>query len=243
MSSTSGLDGGGSIAADRSGGVYVAWHGRSPNAVKGEGGRQVFLSHSRDDGKAFTAEKPVWDKPTGACGCCGMRIFANRSGLLHILFRSAMEDVHRDIYLLNAPPGGDSFSGGILHRWEINACPMSSMSFSEGSSGTMATWETGGQVYFTPVDADGKASKRSQPIAASETPARRKHSYLATNSSGQTLMIWIEGSGWQKGGTLSWRMFDAAGKPVSDVKTVAPTPTWSFGAVFARKDGGFTIFY
>lgn len=156
------------------------------------------------------------------------------------MFRSATEDVHRDIYLLRAQPGADSFAGVILHRWEINACPMSGMSFSEGSSGTMATWETAGQVYFAPVY--GKASKGSQPIAASETPANRKHSYLATNASGQTLMIWIEESGWQKGGTLSWRMFDAAGKPVSDVKTEAPAPTWSFGAVFARK-GGFTILY
>lgn len=241
MTSTSGLDGGGSIAADQSGGVYVAWHGRSPNAPKGERGRQVFLSRSTDDGKTFTAEKPVWDKPTGACGCCGLSIFASREGSLSILFRSATEDVHRDIYLLNARPGSDSFSGGILHRWDINACPMSSMSFNQGRGGTLATWETAGQVYFLPVDAN--ASERLRPIAASEEPAKRKHSYLATNSSGQTLMIWIEGSGWQKGGTLAWRMFDSTGKPISAVKTGSPAPTWSFGAPFARRDGGFTILY
>jgi len=236
MTLTSGLDGGGSLAADQTGGVYVAWHARLPNAVKGEGGRQVFWSRSNDDGKTFTPEQAVWDQPAGACGCCGMSIFASRTGDLYILFRSATEAVHRDVYLLTAPRGSDKFRGGILHPWEVNACPMSSMGFSEGRGGVLATWETAGQVYFTKVDS-------KQPISASDAPAKRKHSYLATNAGGQTLVTWIEGSGWQKGGTTAWRIFDANGKPVSDVQTGSLAPTWSFGAPFARRDGGFTILY
>ncbi|MEO8127992.1 MAG: hypothetical protein ABJF23_09925 [Bryobacteraceae bacterium] len=236
MTLTSGLDGGGSLAADQAGGVFVAWHGRLPDAAKGEAGRQVFWSRSSDDGKTFTAEAPVWDQPAGACGCCGLSIFAARSGTSYILFRSATENVHRDVYLLSAARGAKMFHGGILHRWEINACPMSSMSFSEGRGGVLASWETEGQVYFAPVDT-------RKPVAASETAAKRKHSYLAKNAAGQTLMTWIEGSGWQKGGTAAWRLFDAGGQPVSPAQTVGPSPVWSFAAPFSRRDGGFTILY
>jgi hypothetical protein len=48
MTHTFGLDGGGTIAADSSGNVYVAWHGKAPGAAKGETGRQVWIaiSHS-----------------------------------------------------------------------------------------------------------------------------------------------------------------------------------------------------
>src|SRR5438034_5229778 len=39
MQFTSVLDGGGSVAADDAGNVYVAWHGRTPDAIRGETGR------------------------------------------------------------------------------------------------------------------------------------------------------------------------------------------------------------
>lgn len=48
---TGGLDGGGSVAADDSGNVYVTWHGSAPDNKQGEAGRAVFMAHSRDDGK------------------------------------------------------------------------------------------------------------------------------------------------------------------------------------------------
>ena len=67
-----GLDGGGSVAADDSGNVYVAWHAPEPGE-KGEANRRVWLARSTDEGKTFAAEKAAYDKPTGACGCCGLR--------------------------------------------------------------------------------------------------------------------------------------------------------------------------
>lgn len=236
MTGTWELDGGGSLAADQKGGVFVAWHGRAANDAKGEAGRRAYLTRSSDDGRSFAPEKAVWNKPTGACGCCGMRMFASRSGDLHLMYRSATEEIHRDIYLLSAGSGGDLFTGELLHPWKINACPMSSMSFSEGRGRTVAAWETGGQVYFASV-------QTKQPVAAAAEPGKRKHPVTATNADGYTVMAWIEGSGWQKGGTLAWRMFDANGTPVTDVKTVAASPTWSFGTVFARREGGFGLIY
>ena len=113
------------------------------------------------------------------------------------------------------------------------------MSFTEGKAGVLASWETNGQVYFAPVN--GVSSALPRVVAASAEPAKRKHSFLATNAQGQTTMIWIEGSGWRKGGVLTWRTFDSKGNPISEVVAAGPSPMWSFGAVFARKDGRFVI--
>ncbi len=80
MQFSGGLDGGGSIAADRSGNVYVAWHGKGDQ--QGEEHRRVWVARSTDDGQTFAREAAAWNDPTGACGCCGMRAFADRQGFL-----------------------------------------------------------------------------------------------------------------------------------------------------------------
>lgn len=94
-----GLDGGGSVAADGAGNVYVAWHGistdeKSGAGLKGEARRQVWMARSSDDGRTFQDEVRAWQKPTGACACCGMKVFATREGTVHALYRSATEAVH-----------------------------------------------------------------------------------------------------------------------------------------------------
>jgi hypothetical protein len=153
MTHTFGLDGGGTIAADSAGHIsaghiYVAWHGKTPGAMSGEAGRQVWIAKSDDDGKTFSAEQPAWRDPTGACGCCGIAIHANSKGTVRVLYRSATKNIHRDIYALTSHDYAKSFDGRKLHPWEINACPMSSMAFSEAGGKIERAWETGGQVYF-----------------------------------------------------------------------------------------------
>jgi hypothetical protein len=56
MTHTFGLDGGGTIAGDSAGHVYVAWHAKTPGAISGEAGRQVWIAKSDDDGKTSAAE-------------------------------------------------------------------------------------------------------------------------------------------------------------------------------------------
>jgi len=158
---------------------------------------------------------------------------------VHVLYRSATNEVNRDIYLLSSTPGASSFKGTQLHPWEINACPMSSMSFAQARGSVLASWETAGQVYYAPVH----SQVTSRPVAAADESGKRKHPVLAANKGGDVLFAWIEGSGWQKGGTLSWRLFDVTGSAKSEVHMVGPAPTWSFAAVVARADGGFTIIY
>lgn len=237
MTRTFGLDGGGTITADSAGHVYVAWHGKSLGAAVGEAGRQVWIAKSDDDGKTFSAEQPASSESTGACGCCGMAIHADSNGTVKILYRSATQNVHRDIYLLTSHDYAKSFEGRKLHPWEINACPMSSMAFSEAAGKIEGAWETAGQVYFETLD-----STNGAPVSAPGESKGHKHPRIAISSNGDTLMAWTEGTGWGRGGSLAWQLYDSREKRIGEKGTAVGLPAWSFGAVVA-KPGKFVVIY
>jgi hypothetical protein len=235
-----GLDGGGSVAADDGGNVYVVWHAPEPGE-KGEGKRRVWVAPSTDDGKTFAEEKAAYDKDTGACGCCGLRAFADRKGNVYVLYRSATEQVNRDTYLLRSTDKGASFGGEDVQRWRINACPMSSFAFAEGPAEVLAAWETNGQVYYARINPD--SGKRSAPIAAPGAGRDRKHPVVACDKQERTLLVWTEGMGWERGGAVAWQLFDKNDKALAEKGRTEGVPTWSLVAVFPRAEGGFTIVY
>ena len=237
MAHTFGLDGGGTVASDGAGNVYVAWHGKAPGAPAGEAGRQVWVAVSHDDGRTFAPEHPAWSESTGACGCCGMSMDADQNGTVRVLYRSATENVHRDIYLLTSLDLGRSFDGQKLHTWDINACPMSSMAFGESPAGVVGAWETGGQVYFKHL-----LKVNSAPVPAAGEGKGRKHPRIAAAPNGEILMIWTDGTGWQRGGSLAWQLFGANDKAIGEPGIAPGIPAWSFGAVIA-KPTGFLVLY
>ena len=236
---TVGLDGGGSVAADPVGNVYVMWHASPPDNSEGETRRAVYLAWSSDDGKTFAREKPVNPKPTGACGCCGMKAFADRRGNVFALYRAAGEKVNRDEILLVSRDHGATFEIANAHPWNVATCPMSSAAIAETASGLLAAWETAGQVYFAPVD--GKTLKVGKSVAPPGS-GKRKHPVAISNAQGDTLVTWAEGTGWQRGGVVAWQVFDASGQPKEKGRTDG-VPVWSLVAAVARNDGSFVIFY
>jgi hypothetical protein len=239
MQRTYQLDGGGTVAADEAGHVYVAWHGRTQDSRNGEMGRKMWIARSTDDGASFSAEAPVFDKETGACGCCGTRAFADHRGTLYVMYRAATDSVDRDMYLLSSRDRGTRFDGRSIHSWRINACPMSSESMAESSSGVMAAWETNNRVFFARIDPE--TSKPSAPVAPPGSGAR-KHPAVAGNAQGETILVWTEGTGWQKGGSLAWQVFDRAGKPTEAKGRIeGGVPVWGLPTVVAKPDGSFVI--
>jgi hypothetical protein len=240
MQETFGLDGGGTVAASHNGNVYVGWHGKAPGASQGEAGRKIWIARSSDEGRTFAKELAASQDPTGACGCCGMRLFVSSGGAIYGLYRSARENVHRDIYLLRSDDGARTFSTALLHPWNINACPMSSMSFVESGNEVFAAWETQTQVYFAPVSR-GVDVARAAIVAPPGQNPKRKYPALARNSRGETLLAWADGAGWQRGGVLGWQLFDKSGRPSVACDTSRSTPVWSFPAVFVRPDESFVI--
>ncbi len=236
----SGIDGGGALAADRAGNVFVFWHAPMPGG-KSEADRRVWMTRSTDDGKSFDTETVVFDQPTGVCGCCGMSAFADSRGSVFAVFRSAYELVNRDMYLLLSDDHGRHFQGTDVSKWNVGYCVMSSEAFAEGASGVWAAWETEKQVFYGRVLAS--VGTIPKPLAAPGTGVNRKYPALAIDRQGFAVLGWTEGMGWKKGGISAWQILDKTGAPIGDVGRAEGVPIWGLVAAFAAPDGSFRIVY
>lgn len=246
MTRTSALDGGGTIAADGKGKVFVAWQARpaaagSALAANGEASRVLYVASSFDDGARFTPERPALDHATGACPCCGTRALATPEGGLSILFRAATRGVNRDILLLTSRDGV-RFDDARVDTWQTNMCPMSSAALALGKGAVVAAWETKGQVSFARVDPrTGRASKPVHPRGSTDN---RKHPAVAVNFRGEVLLAWAEGTSFTRGGSLAWRVFDPSDKNTEESGRVeGGIPLYGLPTAVARPDGGFTIIH
>jgi hypothetical protein len=238
MTTTHELDGGGSVAADAEGRVFVVWHG-APTGSEGETNRAVFLALSTDDGGTFAPERRVSPLGAGACGCCGLTAFVDARGDAFVLFRTARSLMQRDMMLLISSDHGGHFKESFTHPWSVGMCPMSSASLAGTDAGAWAAWETAGRVYLAQFSDTG-----SNPKPQAVGPLKgAKHPRLATNARGETLMVWTEGTGWQRGGALAWQMFDAKGEPTAQQGKRDGVPAWSYATAYARPDGDFVILY
>lgn len=240
IASAYGLDGGGSVAADRQGHVYVAWHGMGDS--KGEVNRRVYVARSSDEGRTFAAEEPAAAVQTGACGCCGMKAFADPKGRLYMLYRSARSGgANRDMELLVSQDAGKTFDLRPLDKWMIAQCPMSSETFASGPKGVVAAWENAGQIKLLALG--DKPSKAARPFSPPGAAAGRKHPSVAINNKGELLVVWTEGTGWERGGTLAWQVYSSANKPTKDKGRAEGVPVWGLPTAAATPEGGFVIIY
>lgn len=240
MTKSAVLDGGGTLAADAAGNVFVAWHGLDANLEKGEGNRRVWVSVSKNEGRSFAAETPV-DSGTGACGCCGMRGFSDSTGNVYFLYRAASANINRGMYVLKSGDIGERFMAHQLDNWKIDHCPMSSEAFAQGPNGVVAAWDTDGQLYFS----DGLFSKEKE-LRIYQAPGKgplRKHPALAFNKKGDMILVWTEGTGWNRGGTLAWQVYDKNMQPMDSGRRAGAISVWGLPAVVAEADGNFTIYH
>lgn len=238
MTATHELDGGGSVAADDAGRVFVVWHG-SPAGSQGETNRAVFLAQSTDDGNTFAPERAISPPRTGACGCCGLTAFANARGEAFVLFRAARSMMQRDMVLLGSADHAESFKEALSDPWLVDMCPMSSASLTGSASGAWAAWETAGRIRLARFG-DQKASAKARDIGPL---TGAKHPRLASNSRGETLVVWTVGTGWQRGGSFAWQVLAATGEPTAEKGERDGIPVWSFATPYARPDGKFVILH
>ena len=240
MQFATGLDGGASVAADNFGNVYVVWHANPES--NGEARRRVWMARSSDDGRTFAREIAVdpetLGEPTGACGCCGMRALADQRGALYIFYRAATESTHRDMILLVSRDHGAHFVANRVAKWELNACPMTTDFIGRTRADVLIAWETAGQVFYARVTPAGKVL---EPAAAPGSGTDRKHPVAVSGPNGETLLAWTDGTGWQRGGSVMWQIFDDSGHPLGLEGSASGLPVWDL--VAAYHDRGFTIVY
>lgn len=230
------LDGGGSVAADRSGRVHVVWH--AAGVEDGEPHRQIYVATSTDDGARFAPEKGFANEG-GACGCCGVETLVDARGRLQILYRSAGAMIHRDAMWLTIGPQGAS-SPVTIQPWEVSACPMTTFAMASSADGIVAAWETQQQIYSAVLKPESREVSTITPIGAG---AVRKHPSVAINEAGDRLIAWTEGTAWARGGTVAWELRDRSGRTLTSRAGAGTVPVWGLVAAVVRKDGSFLILH
>jgi hypothetical protein len=150
------------------------------------------------------------------------------------------------MYLLASLDKGTKFSGQQLDNWKIETCPMSSAAFAEDpGSEIYAAWENDGQIYFRliqrPKDFRELIGRRT--VSPPGKGGGRKHPALAFNNKGDMLLAWTEGTGWNRGGSLVWQVYNNEGKLGESGNKKGAIPVWGLPSVIAEPDGRFVIFH
>jgi hypothetical protein len=67
---------------------------------------------------------------------------------------------------------------------------------------------------------------------------------IAAGGDGETIVVWAEDTGWQRGGSLVWRIFDRSRRATRAMGRVNDgIPVWSLPSVVALPDGRFMIIH
>jgi len=238
LTHAAGLDGGGTVAADQSGNVIVAWHGAPPE-IEGEELRGLFLARSKDSGKTFAPEKQAAIPRQGACACCGLKALFDSSGALHILFRIAKASLDRDELWLKSPDLGETFT--VLHAspWRTGTCPASSAALSLGpGQSVLGAWETDGKIHAGLSAAGNSAITWSNPSSLK----KQKFPSIAQNSRSETLLAWVIDAGWGQPAQIAWQL-SRQSQPIGDPGQRDGLPSWSFPASLPTPSGDFLLIY
>jgi hypothetical protein len=233
---TKNLDGGGTVAADPRGHVFIVWH--AMGATPGEMHRQMVVAASDDDGAHFAADLTLANEG-GACSCCGASAIVDAGGRLQILYRTAGEAVHRDATWLTVDR-----AGGLqmlrLQPWDLPACPMTTFALTESSGTLVGAWMIDQQIFSADLN---PATHTASAPSAMDGSAMRNHPAIAVNAAGDRLIAWIEGANRSRDGSVAWELRDRAGKRLASQTAFGATPPLSLVAPIARPDGSFALIF
>ena len=226
------LDGGASITANESNGVFVVWHGTEAGAPAEEKQRLVLIRSSDDDGIGFGKAEAANRADPGVCACCSLRAMAGPEGIPNIFFRSAETMEHRAMTLLSL--SGDTWNSREIEPWKVAACPMSSAALAFTSNRLLGAWETAGQIRM------GWLSDPAFPLVTVAAD-KAKHPSIAINGKGSILVSWLHGSGWNRGGSVFWQEFDGELRPTGKATHAGVVPAWGRVTAYAEPDGDFVV--
>jgi len=101
--------------------VAVAWLDlRAP-------GTRIYAAVSRDGGATWSADRLVYQSPSGTvCQCCHPSVAVSARGEIAVMFRNALEGA-RDLHVTRSRDGGRTFEPAVKlgsGTWKLEACPM-----------------------------------------------------------------------------------------------------------------------
>lgn len=268
-----GLDGGGSVGADREGNVYVAWHSpASAPANQKHGGHEPQQQQRHDEPR-------------------------HEHGKHQLPANHGSDEEDRQVWIARSRDGGKTFdpeTPAFEKKLGVCACcgmrifaaddgrvfvvfrsahekvnrdihVLASNDFGKTFSDVVVDpWKIGVCVMSTASftrDGDnvlaaweteeqvrvgrfGANGKAATPTSVPGAGTKRKHPAIAVNQRGEYLVAWTEGTTWGKGGSLVWQVFAADGKQMPNGAGRADDlPPWSIPAAFVAPDGGFGVLY
>lgn len=161
-----------SLAVANDGKIYVAWLDErnisQPKPSKHAGGhhmesnRELFVAHSTDGGKTFSANRKVAEN---VCPCCKTALAVSPDGTLYASWRQVLPGNFRHIAVANSTDGGANFSSPVIvsdDKWMLQGCPVSGPSLSADANGTLkVVWYAAGEndapgLYFAETRDKGR---------------------------------------------------------------------------------------
>ena len=170
-----------SLAVAKDGRIYVSWLDErniqvTKPSTKGEGhhmesNRDLFLAHSTDGGRTFSANRKV---ASDACPCCKTALAVAADGTLYAGWRQVLPGNFRHIAVTTSTDAGASFSSPVIvsdDRWMLQGCPVSGPSLSVDTGGRLKVlWYAAGEanapgLYFTESADQGRSFSPRQSLS------------------------------------------------------------------------------
>jgi hypothetical protein len=150
-----------SIAPD--GNIYVSWlDERNPAPASAaparrnhqhiEANRELFVAHSSDSGKTFSANRRI---ASDVCPCCKTNLTISSDGRIYASWRQVLAGNLRHIAVASSSDQGETFSAPVIvsdDRWTIAGCPVSGSSLSVSKDGKLEVlWYAAGELGPTGI--------------------------------------------------------------------------------------------
>ena len=157
-------------------------------------GMRVYGAVSRDGGASWSANRLVYESPSGTvCQCCHPSVAVSAEGVIHVLFRNALEG-SRDLYVVRSEDGGKTFvAANRLGRgtWKLEACPMDGGGLAVDGRGAVATvWRRDQTVFAT----EGGLVEKTLGAGRNPTVASTRNGLFAAWTQGTSVVVRKPGS-------------------------------------------------
>jgi BNR repeat protein len=157
-------------------------------------GTRIYGAVSTDGGAAWSANRLVYESPSGTvCQCCHPSVAVSAEGIIHVLFRNALEG-SRDLYVIRSEDGGKTFGAANhlgLGTWKLEGCPMDGGGLAVDGTGAVATvWRRDQTVFAT----EGDLLEKTLGAGRNPTVVSTRNGLFAAWTRGTSVLVRKPGS-------------------------------------------------